>query len=172
MLSKQTTPVQHPSFDEARRVFTGNRGGKGNLAAAGTLSTAVRKIQRAELSSAWIRPQSTRQLKQRPIANSHEEEGYIQSLMADADWSHRLGTFHFSRCLQEVLRRAEINNVPIDKVATEPLLAEVIATMADHEAKEAGLDPIPRVPAAPDELDMNSDEPIVVRIECAREYSH
>ena len=132
MPPKQSAPSTFPSYEEARRVFTGNRGGKGNLAAAGTVSTAVRKIQRAELSSAWIRPQSVRQLKQRAIANSHEEEGYIQSLLADAEWAHRLGTPRFSRCLQEVLRRDEINNVRIDKVATEPLLAEVIATMADH----------------------------------------
>ena len=95
MPPKQPAPTQLPSFEEARRVFTGNRGGKGNLAAAGTVPTTIRKIQRAELSSAWIRPQSIPQHKQRPIANSHEEEGHIQSLMADADWSHRLGTSRF-----------------------------------------------------------------------------
>ena len=135
----QPVPTRFPSFAEARGVFTGNRGGKGNLAAAGTVSTTTRNVPRAELSSAWIRPQVLRQLKARPIANSHEEEGYIQALMADADWFHRLGTSRFSRCLQEVLRRANINNVPIDKFTTEPLLAEVIATMADHEAKAAGV---------------------------------
>ena len=106
MPPKQSAPSTFPSYEEARRVFTGNRGGKGNLAAAGTVSTTVRNTQRAELSNAWIRPQSIRQLKQRPIANSHEEEGYIQALLADADWFHRLGTSRFARCLQEGLRRA------------------------------------------------------------------
>ena len=149
MLSKQTTPVQHPSFAEARRVFTGDRGGEGNLAAASSVGAAARKVQRTELSSSWIRPQSIYQLKQRMIANTHEEEGYIQSLLADADWSHRLGTPRFARCLKEVLRRDQINGIPIDDVPTEPLLVEVIATMADNEAKEAGTDPTTRVPASP-----------------------
>ena len=95
MPPKQPAPTQLPSFEEARRVFTGNRGGKGNLAAAGTVSTTARNAPRAELASAWIRPQTIRQLKARPIANSHEEEGYIQALLADADWFHRLGTSRF-----------------------------------------------------------------------------
>ena len=73
MPPKQTTPVQLPSFHEARRVFTGNRGGEGNLAAAGSVSTAVREVQRTGLFSSWIRPQSIQQLKQRAIANTHEE---------------------------------------------------------------------------------------------------
>ena len=85
--------------------------------------------------------------------------------MADADWSHRLGTPRFSRCLQEVLRRDKVNNVPIDEVPTEPLLAEVIATMADHEAKEAGSDPSTRVSKTPAEFYIGDDEPIVVRID-------
>ena len=93
----QPEPMQFPSFAEARGVFAGNRGGKGNLAAAGTVSTTARNVPRAELASAWIRPQVLRQLKARPIANTHDEEGYIQALLADADWFHRLGTPRFSR---------------------------------------------------------------------------
>ena len=165
MPPKQSAPSTFPSYEEARRVFTGNRGGKGNLAAAGTVSTAVPRIQSTELASNWIRPQTINQLKRRDIANSHEEEGYIQALLADAEWFHRLGTPRFSRTLKQVLQRDNINNVPIDKVATEPLLAEVIATMADQEARDAGLDPIPRTPATQDEPNLDSDEPILVRID-------
>ena len=65
----------------------GTVGGEGNLAATGSVGTAARKVQRSELFSSWIRPQSIQQLKQRAIANTHEEEGYIQSLLADAQWS-------------------------------------------------------------------------------------
>ena len=36
MPPKQPAPVQLPSFEQARRVFTGYRGGEGNLAAADT----------------------------------------------------------------------------------------------------------------------------------------
>ena len=121
MPPKKPEQTQFPSFAAARGVFAGNRGGKGNLAAAGTASTGTRNVQRAELASAWIRSQVLCQLKARPVANTHEEEGYVQALLADADWFHRLGTPRFSRCLQEVLRRAEIDNIPIDKVTTEPL---------------------------------------------------
>ena len=63
MPPKQPAPTKFPSYEEARRVFTGNRGGKGNLAAAGTVSTTARNAPRADLANAWIRPQVLRQLK-------------------------------------------------------------------------------------------------------------
>ena len=103
--------------------------------------------------------------QQRTIANTHEEEGYIQSLLADADWLHRLGTPRFARCLKEVLKRDKVNGIPIDDVPTEPPLAEVIATMADYEAKEAGTDPSTRVTTSPAEFYIGDDEPVVVRID-------
>ena len=165
MTSKHAVPNPYPSFADARRVFTGERGGEGNLAATSPGGAAARNVPRSDLSSSWIRPQSISQLKQRKIANTHEEEAFIHSLLSDADWSHRLGTHRFARCLKEVLGRRDINGIPIENVPTEPLLGEVIATMADQEAKNASNDPSDRAPTSPADGD---DEPIMIRIDVPR----
>ena len=98
----------------------------------------------------------------RNIANTHEEEAFIHSLLSDADWPHRLGTHRFARCLKEVLGRRDTNGIPVENVPTEPLLGEVIATMADQEAKDAIDDPDKHAPTSPADCD---DEPIMIRID-------
>ena len=55
--------------------------------------------------------------------------------MGDAEWYDRLGFLNFKRCLSEVLDRRDINGFLVENVLTEPLLAEVIATLADKEAR-------------------------------------
>ena len=91
MPPKKPEQTQFPSFAAARGVFAGNRGGKGNLAAAGTASTGKGYALRADLASSWIRSQVLCQLKQRPIANTHEEEGHVQALWLTQTGSIRLG---------------------------------------------------------------------------------
>ena len=108
MTSKHAVPNPYTKFADARAMFTGERGGEGNLAAASPGGTAARNVPRSDLSSSWIRPQSIAQLKQGKIANTHDEEAFIHSLLADADWSHRLGTYRFARCLKEVLGRRDM----------------------------------------------------------------
>ena len=80
-------------------------------------------------------------------------------LIGHTDWGRPASHGACKRSYDE-----KVNNIPIDEVATEPLLAEVIAAMADYEAKEAGSDPIPRTSVASGELDMDNDDPVVVRI--------
>ena len=160
MTSKHAVQQPYTRFADARARFSGERGGEGNLAAASPGGTVARNKPRSDLSSGWIRPLSIAQLKQRKIANNH-----VDSLLGDAEWSHRLGTHKFKRCLNEVLGRRDINGVPIENVLTEPLLEEVIATMADQEAKDAanpGTDPDDNSPTSPAD-GIGDDEPFELK---------
>ena len=151
-------------------MFAGKRGGTGNRAAAGTAADAPPQ-RHPEISSQWIRPGNVNLLLKREIASDPAEQEYIQSLLMDADWSHRFGTRRFTRVLRAVVSRDEIDNVATAKVSTAALLSEVMATIADEEAIEAGgTAPQPRpattitqgilyVPT------VITDEPVIVRID-------
>ena len=160
---------QFPSFDEARSMFTGKRGGTGNRAAAGTAVVAPPQ-RHPEISSQWIRPGNVHLLMEREIADDPAEKEYIKSLLLDADWSHRFGTRRFTRVLRAVLSRDEIDTVATAKVSTAALLTEVMATIADEEAIEAGGTAPPR-PATTITQGMLyiptviTDEPVIVRID-------
>ena len=156
---------QFPSFDEARSKFTGERGGTGNRAAAGTTVLAP---PQPEISSQWTRPGSDRVallinihlLRERDVANDPAEKDYITSLLFDADWSYRFGTRRFTRVLRAVLSRDEIDAVATSQVSTSVLLTEVMATIADEEAIEAGGTAPPRL--TPPRPTITTDEPMYV----------
>ena len=88
--------TRHPTFDEARSLFAGKRGGTGDRAAAGTAATAQPQ-RHAEISSGWIRPGNVSIIQQREAAKDPGEQEYIRSLLMDADWLHRFGTRRFTR---------------------------------------------------------------------------
>ena len=111
--------------------------------------------------TAFYCPAQAKEDRQQPRRRS-----IYRSLLGDADWSHRLGSLKFKRCLNEVLGRRDINGVLIENVLTEPLLEEVIATMADQEAKDAanpGTDPDDHSPTSPAD-GIGDDEPTLIRI--------